>query len=77
MNLETHMMAYGEALDSAGNPTMGLIVQGSYSSYSVYALNATTGAKVWETYLQPQVAMLDALEMACCGLVARASTKLA
>jgi len=42
-------------MDEPGNPMLaygqGLVFMGSYSSYAVYAINATTGEKVWETLL--------------------------
>jgi len=45
-------------MDEPGNPMLaygeGLVFMGSYSSYTVYAVNASTGEKVWETLLGAQ-----------------------
>ncbi|MFA5366063.1 MAG: PQQ-binding-like beta-propeller repeat protein, partial [Candidatus Bathyarchaeia archaeon] len=60
-NPETNMgeggrLVFDYIMDEPGNPMLtygdGKLLMGSYSSCSVYAIDVTTGEKVWETFVE-------------------------
>jgi len=53
---EGNRNVWNYVMDEPGNPMLsygdGKLVMGSYSSCSVYAIDVTTGEKVWETFVE-------------------------